>query len=246
MNKMKFKNIVFLIIGISIGLFALGTSFLWASWSMPVFRDETAYNTTYEQIATDLSDGKICSDQASERFYRNQDVNMSSKYRLESIGWSVVGASVYAIVGACWLVYIKRRRKLPRVLWLYVLATTNVIIYMGLDVVSTLVDSDRNLYPSWADSMGIPLFSTILISPFVLGMTVGLVRIVTSRYAQTPHRFKFLSLTISYKIYIIISSLIGILLLVDFIQYPDYGTVPFIAGSILFNCLVFAGVSKKR
>jgi len=225
--------------------FLLGAYLVWASVQMPVFDDETAYNNTYEQIGVDLANNTIDYSGASERFYKNQDDNMSGKYMLESAGWSLVVTSMYILIYGCWVWYIRAKQKLPHVAWLYLLAALNVGLCLILGLISIVMQASRGLYPHWADSLGIPLFSTILMSPVLLGFTMGIVGIVTVKYTRASFSHEIGTLPRPYKVYFVMSGLALCLLLINIVRYPEYASTCLLVGSVLFNYFVFVGVQRN-
>lgn len=231
---------VFLAVVLAVGLAQLYTSF-----HTPVYRDEAKYNEVAQQINSAFAEQSIGSDEASDRFYKNQDDNMTDKYQLEQSGWLLVIMGFYGFLGVGVIEIIRKTKKNLHVAWLYALALVNIVAGTMLGVVSLMIDNQRGLFPYWADSLGIPIFGFVFLFIFAIPITVGLVVIGTLRYKQQKpdcRLRKFLALSPGYKAYFIVSCILLILFGVLTIIFPTYDSAPLLAGSMLYLVLLYGGV----
>lgn len=241
MNIVRYKYPI-----ISICLFVIGLINAYISTQMPIFRDEAAYNKAYESIITDLQNDVINIDEAGRRFHDNVATYNSGKTIVESASVAMVTLSLCIIVYYRWNLYVDRKRKLPPVSWMYSIAIVTVIAYLVLASFFIITEVSRGLYPYWADSLGIPLLSMMISSPIILSVVIGYVALITKQYTQKPQSASFGPLPLFYKTHFIMSSFVITILLLGFIQYPDFSIPPLIAGIILFNYFLFISVPRKQ
>ncbi len=246
-SKKTSKQFAIVTLVIVVAVLLLGLGQLYTSAHMPVYRDEARYYKVSDQITDSFSNQMISSDEANERFYVNQRENMTNKYSLEKSGWFYVIASAYGFVGLGLAYFIKRTRKSLHVAWLYALASINAVAWTVLGVQSILVDSERGLLPYWADSMGIPVFGSIILLVIVAPITAVIVALTTLGYKRQNPSFdisKFTRLPRRYQIYFIVAFGIFAILLGTSMSYLTYEIAPLIAGGLLYNVLLFAGVQR--
>lgn len=240
------KNNIVVMLLVSTALIALGVYQVYSSSHMAAFKDEAAYFDTITQIDEKLASGTLDDSQASRLFYENQDKNMTSKYILENKGVFYIILGFYSGVGILLFAYWRRKKKLPHIVSLYVLAVSTVILTILLGLVSVFVDSGRNLFPPWADSLGIPLFGSIIALFFLVPIAIGTVAITTLSYRRAPFT------GVSFECVAGGTKLLFALLAVGLITltilgtiWPSYDLAVFIGGSWLYLAASFAGVATK-
>lgn len=248
-SKSKRPISLLVAIGAIILVFSLGLYQIYTSNITSVYRDEHAYDREYDAIVSALDQHEINYHTASDRFYDNQDTNMTDKYRLESSGWFYALCAVYGTVGLLAYVWITKHRRAIHKAWLFLVALLSTTMLVAIVTTSLFIDQDRGLFPWWADSIGIALVGGLIFYIVVLvPVSIAFCSISTLGYRRDAPSFslkKLKSMSTGYRLYFVITTLgilaIGILSL----PYPSFDTAPLFAGGLLYNFLLFAGIEDK-
>lgn len=236
------KNIAAIV---CLALLLVGIAQLAIGNSLPVYKNEAAYSAVESKITDDFTSEKIDSNTASERFYKNQHENMTSKYTLLDSGWFFVLASVHVAVGGVFYRFINKRRRNVHVAILYILALFNITLFIVLMDIGIIVDSDRRLFPWWADSLGIPLFSSIFLFAFAVPITLGIVAGTTTHFKSTTVRkVNKKNVKEVWQLrprYVLLVAAFCLLLVITSSYSFRYEDAPLVAGTLLYNFILFTG-----
>ncbi len=238
---------LFILIAIALIGLGAGIGLIQTSKSLPVYNDQDVYQREYKKINDRYLAGAIGSHEASRAFYVNQDHYLSSKYSFESSGWFLIVSVVYTLLGIVVYYWTVKRKKAIHRAWFYFLMLLNITAVFVLSSLNLYIQQDRNLFPWWADSLGIPLFGALIGLCFVTPLFLAITTFSLRGYHRESPNFslhKFTDLSPAYKIYFLVS--IAIVLLAVGTSWPilSYDTAALLAGSLLYNFLLFGGVGN--
>ena len=102
----------------------------------------------------------------SAEFRRLRDDHLTPAYKLQDYGFSMIALSAIGLIGMRWkrVVSWLARGRIRLLIFGLITAGVSVATYVG----SLLLDMHRGVFPTWADSIGIPLMGV----PVLLGLAI--------------------------------------------------------------------------
>ena len=217
----------------AVALLTLGLALLISSLTLSPYKDEALFNSKYME----MSSGQ------SEAFYKLRDEMLTPKFQLEDYGISLL-----ALAAVVFLLFRKDGLQIPAPSsrkWLITLAIVLPFITVAGYVYDLLNAYNRGEFPSWEDSMGIPLMS----AP---GLLIGLLFWVVGHFGflhgDYPSAAKIeresISATNSWLKFV---SAIAVLLTTLFFALGQYWyAIPSLAWVYFYFSLATVSVVKKR
>lgn len=149
-NKVvKISGIVFLILGVFLFVHSI---------SYDVYTNETVYKSEYLKLNGETGD--------SEKFYELRENYLTPKYKLEDYGITFIILGLITLLVS--LIGLNKLKTPSKKVWIVMIGILAALLTNAVYVADLLLEMNRDGFPHWADSLGIPLMGV----PFLIFLSL--------------------------------------------------------------------------
>lgn len=184
-------------------LLLTGGVLLYCSIDLPMYHNATEFNEKYMELKSGERD--------SSKFHQLRSEYLTPKHKLEDYGMTSILAGFILITVS--VIKIEKIRSPKSWEALVILGIFNALLTILAFIGDLFLEMDRDSYPPWADSLGIPLLGTPIL--LVMALAWALVNLVGTKKNFSPCvPLLPIELKLSKKWYLIISLItIGVIVM---------------------------------
>lgn len=179
----------------------------------------------------------------SKSFFEDLNKCSTQKYVINDAGFFLIIVGLGFVPTVFALRHYQRQRKTPGLFVIHSLnALAGISLFIGF-IIGIYVSLPRGVYPTWEDSIAIPIFGLVITYPFFLSISTGVLTALLSHYKKgVEPQFSFKKLPYAYKVYFIITFLIGIFTLYQPIFDSSIAFILYLT----LNIFLYAGIKREK